>query len=170
LGVSPPSADPPPGIDACWSRAAHAGVARDLVVALKLRRLLPVAELMAEQIADRAPPELLAGTIVPVPPASRRARRRGFDPAGEMAAGLHRRLDLPLGLSLERQGEGRQVGRGRSERIAAPPPIVASGPAPEAALLVDDVITTGATLGSCAAALRAAGARRVVAVTFVRRL
>jgi predicted amidophosphoribosyltransferase len=43
-----------------------------------------------------------------------------------------------------------------------------AAPAPGWAVLVDDVTTTGATLTSCAAALRAGGARRVTALTFAR--
>ena len=44
-----------PGLDRAWSSAPHEGVARDLVTALKFRRLLPVAELMADRIHWLAP-------------------------------------------------------------------------------------------------------------------
>lgn len=169
------SADPlsgtgPPGIDRVWSSAPHEGVARDLVTALKFRRLLPVAELMADRIQWLAPAGLLGGTIVPVPPAPLRSLRRGFDPAAELAAALAARLGAPLRPCLLRAGGGRQVGRRRAERIGHPPHIHAKGEAPRSALLVDDVLTTGATLSACARALRSAGAVRVAAVTFARRL
>jgi predicted amidophosphoribosyltransferase len=159
----------PSGVDRAWSSAAYEGVARDLVTALKFRRLLPVAELMAERIQWLAPANLLSGAIVPVPPARLRSMRRGFDSAGELAAVLAEGLDAPLHPCLMRRGGGRQVGKGRAERIGHPPAIRASGEAPRSALLVDDVLTTGATLSACARALRDAGAVRVVAVTFARR-
>jgi predicted amidophosphoribosyltransferase len=160
----------PAGLDRAWSSASYEGVARDLVVALKFRRLLPVADLMAERIEWLAPAHMLSGTVVPVPPALPRLRRRGFDPAGELAAALAARLEAPIKRCLERRGGGRQVGRRRSERLGRPPRIEPCGAAPRSALLVDDVLTTGATLTACACALRAAGASRVVAVTFARRL
>lgn len=160
----------PPGLDRAWSSAPHEGVVRDLVAALKFRRLLPVADLMADRIHWLAPAHMLSGAIVPVPPAPSRLRRRGFDPAGELAAALAERLDSPLEACLGRRGGHRQVGRRRSERLGQPPRIYATGKAPRSALLVDDVLTTGATLSACAQALRAAGAARVVAVTFARRL
>ncbi len=168
--ATPLSGKGPPGIDRAWSSAPHEGVARDLVTALKFRRLLPVAELMAERIHWLAPADLLSGTIVPVPAAPLRLRKRGFDPAGEIAAALADRLDAPLHPCLARRGGGRQVGKRRAERIGHPPHIHARGEAPRSVLLVDDVLTTGATLSACARALRNAGAVRVVAVTFVRRL
>jgi predicted amidophosphoribosyltransferase len=160
----------PAGLDRAWSSAPYEGVARNLVAALKFRHLLPVADLMAERIEWLAPAHMLSGTIVPVPPAPPRLRRRGFDPAGELAAAVAERLDAPLETCLERRGGGRQVGRRRAERVGHPPRIHACGAAPRSALLVDDVLTTGATLTACAKALRAAGSSRVVAVTFARRL
>ncbi len=160
----------PPGLDRAWSSAPHEGAARDLVSALKFRRLLPVAGLMADRIQWLAPSHLLSGAIVPVPPAPSRLRRRGFDPAGELAAALAERLGLPLEPCLSRRGGGRQVGKRRAERVGHPPQIQVRGGVPRSVLLVDDVLTTGATLTACARTLRDAGASRIVAITFARRL
>jgi predicted amidophosphoribosyltransferase len=171
LAAAEPLGSPgPPGIDRTWSSAPYEDVARDLVAALKFRRLLPVAGLMADRILWLAPAELLSGTIVPVPTARLRSSARGFDPAAEIAAALADRTSLPLRPCLVRQGGGRQVGRRRAQRIGHPPVIRAKGQIPRSVLLIDDVLTTGATLSSCARALRAAGAVRVVAITFARRL
>jgi predicted amidophosphoribosyltransferase len=160
----------PSGLDRAWSSASHEGVARDLVSALKFRHLLPVAELMADRIHWLAPATLLSGTIVPVPTARLRSLARGFDPAAEVATALAARTGLELRPCLSRQGGGRQLGKRRSERIGHPPVIQVRGEAPRSALLIDDVLTTGATLSSCARALRAAGTSRIVALTFARRL
>jgi len=160
----------PPGLDRAWSSAPHEDVARSLVSALKFRHLLPVAELMADRIHWLAPAHMLSGTVVAVPPAPSRLRRRGFDPAGELAGALAERIEAPLCRCLGRRGGGRQVGRRRAERLGRPPRISASEAVPPSVLLVDDVLTTGATLSACAQALRGAGATRVVAITFARRL
>jgi predicted amidophosphoribosyltransferase len=169
-GAEPLSGGGPPGLDRVWSSAAHEGVARDLVTALKSRHLLPVAELIAERIEWLAPASLLSGAIVPVPTARLRTLARGFDPAGEVAASLARRLDAPLRPCLVRSGGGRQVGKRRAQRIGHPPRVSPRGEVPRGVLLLDDVLTTGATLSACASALRSAGAIRVAAITFTRRL
>ena len=160
----------PPGVDRAWSSAPHEGVARDLVTALKFRRLLLVAELIADRIEWLAPAPLLSGTIVPVPTARLRSVMRGFDPAAEIAAALAQRTGLPLQACLARRDGGRQVGKRRGRRIGHPPLIQTRGPIPGSVLLIDDVLTTGATLSAAARALRSAGAVRIVAITFTRRL
>jgi predicted amidophosphoribosyltransferase len=169
-GAEPLLGKGPPGLDRAWSSAPYEGVARNLVAALKFRHLLPVAGLMADRIHWLAPAHVLSGTLVPVPPAPSRLRRRGFDPAGELAASLAEQISIPLEQCLVRRGGRRQVGRRRAERVGQPPRIHASATAPRSVVLVDDVLTTGATLTACAQALRAAGAARVVAITFARRL
>jgi predicted amidophosphoribosyltransferase len=159
----------PPGLDAVWSSAPHEAVARDLVAALKFRRLLPVADLIAERIHWLAPAAVLSGELVPVPTAPLRTARRGFDPAIEIAGALSERTQLPLSTCLARRGGGRQVGRRRADRVGHPPIVRVRRRAPRSALLIDDVLTTGATLSSCARALRQAGSVRVAAITFTRR-
>jgi predicted amidophosphoribosyltransferase len=159
-----------PGLDRAWSSAPHEGVARDLVTALKFRRLLPVAELIGERLHWLAPATLLSGTIVPVPTSPLRSLGRGFDPAAEIAAALAERAGLELCPCLARSGGGRQVGKRRAQRIGHPPQVSARAEVPRSVLLVDDVLTTGATLSACARALRSAGAIRVAAITFTRRL
>ena len=160
----------PQGVDRVWSSAPHEGVARAMVGALKFRRLLPVAEVMAERMHWLVPDHLLGGAVVSVPAAPARQRRRGFDPAGELAAALASRLGTEPVACLARRGSGHQVGRRRAERIGHPPQIEPIAEAPRSVLLIDDVLTTGATLTACAAALRSAGAKRVVALTFTRRV
>jgi predicted amidophosphoribosyltransferase len=95
--------------------------------------------------------------------------RRGFDPAAELAGVLSARASLPLRPCLQRRDWGRQVGRSRAQRLGSPPRVAAAAPPPRSVVLVDDVLTTGATLSACARALRGAGSVRIVAVTFARR-
>ena len=140
-------------------------------MALKFRRLLPVADLMADRIQRLAPAALGGGEIVPVPTAPTRTLLRGFDPAAEIAAALAERSGAALRTDcLRRVGGGRQVGRRRADRLGRPPRIEVRGPVPRSVLLVDDVLTTGATISSCARSLRGAGALRIVAITFSRRM
>jgi len=142
-----------------------------MVVALKYRRLTEVAFAMADRIHRLLPTALRGGVVVPVPAAPLRSLARGFDPAEGIAAAFAERAGaMYLAGSLRRAGTGRQVGRRRAERLGRPPRIEAVGSAPRSVLLVDDVLTTGATISACARALRGAGATRVVAVTFARRL
>lgn len=137
------------GMPVRWA-SDYRGVARDLVRALKFARRTAAAEPMARAMAAHVP----AGVaLVPVPAAPSRRRLRGFDPAEAIALSLARATGLELRPCLARRDGIRQVGRSRSDRLADPPQVRLAAPSPAAAVLVDDVFTTGATLGACANAL-----------------
>ncbi len=158
-----------PGAD--WALAAthYEGTARATVGALKFRARLPLAGSMATALAAAAATHLDGAVLVPVPPAPSRRRRRGFDPADEIARALAVRADLGLSRCLRRSDGPRQVGRPRRERLSSPPGVtIRGGSVPPSAVLVDDVVTTGATLAACAHALRAGGAGAVGALAFAR--
>jgi ComF family protein len=168
IGRLPPQSAAIPGLDRAWSAAPYEGAARELVAALKFGARLGLARRAAEMIAARAPAELLAGAIVPVPAAPWRRRWRGFDPAEAIARALAVETGLAVHGCLRREQGPRQVGRPRARRIADPPRVHVTRSPPRHALLVDDVLTTGATLGACARALRGRGAELVTALTFAR--
>lgn len=157
-----------------WAPLAYEGVARDIVGALKFRGALAVADVMAAQIAANLPPALRASRapLVPAPAQPARRRRRGFDPAAEIASALGRRLERPVARCLERRDHGaRQVGAGRTARRAPGRLSIAlRAPAPPLAILVDDVHTTGATLDACARTLAGSGTVVVAAVSYARTL
>ncbi|MGZ5333273.1 MAG: ComF family protein [Solirubrobacterales bacterium] len=161
----PLSGPGPAGIDLVVAAGAHEGTVRALATALKFGGRLPLARRAAALIRAAAAPEILRGGLVPVPPDPVRFRVRGFDPAEEIAASLALITGLRLERCLARSAGRRQVGRPRRERLGSPPKVSAWRTPPRAVVLVDDVWTTGATLAACAAALRGAGADRVVAVT-----
>lgn len=154
---------------------AYEGVARELIGELKFRGRLPLAQLMAAQLAANLPRDLRASgaAIVPVPAHRGRRRSRGHDPVDAIAAALSRRAGLALCRCLRRndasgpQREASRRTRTESGRLV----IEATGPpVPERVLLLDDVHTTGATLEACATALRAAGSTWVAGVAYARAL
>jgi len=119
-----------------------------------------------------------AEVVVPVPVHADRERRRGYDQAALIAEVAARHLGLPSVRALERgRATVAQFELGRDERAAnvagAFRPRRSLRHAPEAiagrwVLLVDDVVTTGATLAASAEALETAGARVVSAITVAR--
>jgi ComF family protein len=102
--------------------------------------------------------------LVPVPLHARRLRERGFNQATEIARTLGRVLERPVLLSgIHRHGaQAAQTGRGAADRLenVATAFTIERGLAGARLAIVDDVVTTGATVNALAAALRGAGAAR----------
>ncbi len=158
----------PPGVDLAVAAAPFDGLARSVVHGLKYARRLALADVAAAAMLRALPGREAEGVVVPVPAGPWRWRWRGFDPAEEIALSLAKRSGRPLSTCLRRESGRRQVGRSRSERLADPPRVWLAQKPPSDALLVDDVWTTGATLSSCASALRDGGCSRIVALTLAR--
>ena len=108
--------------------------------------------------------------VVAVPSSWRTRWSRGFNPAELLARPVARRLGVPLRPWLKKTGKSPpQVGLKRAERLANVANAFAARGRPEGpVLLVDDVMTTGATVDACARALRSAGAASVDVAVLAR--
>jgi ComF family protein len=146
------------------------------VYARPLDRLLPQLKFHGDLAAGRLLSQLMAqacagaprpDALVPIPLHATRLRRRGYDQALELARPLARQFGLPLRSELLRRckatapqsEQASATDRQRNLRDAFQVPAGVSLPAHVA--LVDDVMTTGATLHAAAKALRRAGVPRV---------
>lgn len=155
-----------PGLERVSAVWTHEGAARSLVLGLKLGGRREFAEPLVEASVRLLQRRGTESSVVAWPPCSRTdRRRRGFDHAELLARGVAMHLGLPAVRLIERVGRpADQTSLGGVERRTNLASAFAARPCDSAAvLLVDDVVTTGATLQACARALRAAGASRVEA-------
>ena len=141
---------------------------REAIHALKYRRRRALARPLGALLVAALPPDVRAcDAVVAVPLFVTRLRERGFNQAELLAEAVTAEVGCRLVRGLERtRATEHQVGMDRHAREANVRGAFAwrGSPPPAAVLLVDDVLTTGATMRECARALRAAGASEVYGV------
>jgi ComF family protein len=147
------------------------------ILLLKFEQIEPLGAWFAERLAEIVGAEgdrLAADVVVPVPLHRERERDRGYNQATLLSKPLARKLQLPhqaVLLMRTRARPDKQV-LTLEERWQSVRGAFATRPGIQVdnlrVLLVDDVLTTGATLDACARALREAGAKSVIGLTVAR--
>ena len=140
----------------------YTGRVRDVLLGFKYQNRRQVAAHVAGILAGRLAAQSDAVDVDVVtwaPTSGHRRRERGFDQAELIARGVAAHLGLPCRRLLERAGDvaAPQTGRTRRDRLDGPAFRVHPRAAGKRVLVIDDVVTTGATLASAATALRRAG-------------
>lgn len=164
-----------------WISTTYEGAAKKLINAYKFSGQRAAAEdiaaAMAATLGDFLTEDELIKLnylIVSIPTATSRVRRRSFDHGQLLAEGLSHRLGYKFLNALGRLGQSRQVGARRGVRLKQAqgkyfvrlPYLIKD----RNVLLIDDVVTTGATLRAATKVLRQAGAKRIDALVFAKRL
>ena len=167
----------PPAWDRGRAAIAYAGAGRQAILALKHGDRLDMAGPLAAWMAAAGGPLLAeADLIAPVPLHWRRLLHRRYNQSAELARRLARTSGRPLVVDLLRRARvtkpqermDREARRANQAGAIAVTPRRAARIAGQGVLLIDDVMTSGATLSACAEACRAAGAARVDVLVLAR--
>jgi ComF family protein len=167
----------PPAYQRARAAVRFDEISRALVHALKYSDRLDLAPMMGRWL-NHAGRELLAeaDALVPVPLHWRRLWARRFNQSAMLAAAISAESGVPVATGLLKRVKptAQQVGLSRTERAAnvqgafRVPPEARGGVAGRRLVLVDDVLTSGATVDGCARALLRAGAANVDVLIFAR--
>lgn len=150
------------------------GIVRDLVYSLKYKGVRASAPRLSElMIAHLRRRSLSVDVIVPVPLHSRRERQRGYNHSALLAEGIGRGMGIPVAVDMltRTRNTPPQVSMRTPEerhKNVVDAFECADDPDGRRVLLVDDVVTTGATIAACSAPLREAGASSIWALSLAR--
>jgi ComF family protein len=163
-----------PPYSRAWIGGAHVGALDAAIDGYKFGAARGAADTLAELLHQRLPRFTDNIVLVPLPTVARHVRERGFDHTKVLVHQLARRQKVPYNTSLlrrctpavQREANAEQRWRQAKEMFT-----VRGAPAPDAVyVLVDDVMTTGASLWHGARALRQAGAHEVWVATVARQV
>jgi ComF family protein len=169
----PSCADCPPGVvDVARAPFLYEGPLARAVRGMKFSGWHALGRHLAGAMAEVAAELLPADVVAWVPLSRRRRARRGFDQAEVLAGAVARRLEVPVARLLRRTRDTRAQARlgGAERRKALEGAFTPTTRPPDRVLLVDDVLTTGATAAACVGVLKRAGAARVGVLTAARSL
>ena len=161
------------GYDAAFAWGEYSGSLRKLIHLFKYSGCAPLAGPLGVLMIRALPRSQTFDVIVPMPLHWRRRIRRGFNQSEALARVLSKRTGIPVANAMKRRkATPPQAGLTAAERrtnMAGAFQVrrrhQISG---RHVLLIDDVLTTGATAGACATALKRAGAARVSVLTLAR--
>ncbi len=160
-------------VAAVFPVACYQGIAKELIWRLKFGRARAAAAEIGTLMAKQRLLPVADNTVVTyVPTATTHVRQRGYDQARLIARAFAAAYGLPCIPLLARAGRHQQIGANRAQRTSQLGSdfraVHGSDIHGASILLIDDVVTTGATIDACASVLRAAGARRIHAMVFAQ--
>ena len=159
------------GFDEAYCYGAYEGTLRKLIHLFKYSGMRALAHPLGRLLADALPRDRQFDFVTAVPLHWRRRWQRGFNQSALLAREITRRRRIPSARLLRRGFATRaQAGLSnaqRRENVAAAF-VARRKVAGQRILLIDDVMTTGATAGACARALKKAGARSVALLALAR--
>lgn len=153
-------------VDAFYAATSyHHSTVRRLIQLFKYRRFSYLHEPLAACLVKASFPQVHHAVLCPVPLHWSRKFWRGFNQSEVLAQAISSHYQLPVHLLLKRkQPTGHQAHRTREQRIHRMKNMftVSQKIDVETVILFDDVVTTGATVDACAAALKSAGVQKVI--------
>jgi ComF family protein len=161
------------GFDAAYSFGFYEDTLREIIHLFKYGRVQTLSKPLGRLLALALPRDQAFDLIVPMPLHWRKRWQRGFNQSELLAREIGRRTNVPLKSAVRRiRFTSAQAGLSNSKRrlnvSGAFRSKTKNSLAGKRVLLVDDVMTTGASAASCARALKLAGARQVTLLTLAR--
>lgn len=156
-----------------WVRTGYENTAKELMRLYKYQRARAAQSIIADAMNEVLPHLAKDTLVIAVPTATSRVRKRGYDQAALLASNIAWTRKLIYMRGITRLTQSRQVGASRKIRLTqlegafmvARPAMINGADV----LLVDDVITTGATLEIAACTLKQAGVKTVSAIVFAQK-